>query len=57
MVGGSLLRSVLYLSTAAVLGAAIGFERQWRQRLAGLRQLCLTDSVRKETCFGCRRGE
>jgi putative Mg2+ transporter-C (MgtC) family protein len=27
----------LYLITAVVLGAAIGFERQWRQRLAGLR--------------------
>jgi putative Mg2+ transporter-C (MgtC) family protein len=37
MVGGSLLQSMLYLSTAVVLGAAIGFERQWRQRLTGLR--------------------
>src|SRR5262245_26047961 len=37
MAGGSLLQSMLYLSTAVVLGAAIGFERQWRQRLAGLR--------------------
>jgi putative Mg2+ transporter-C (MgtC) family protein len=27
----------LYLATAVVFGAAIGFERQWRQRLAGLR--------------------
>lgn len=27
----------LYLATATVLGAMIGVERQWRQRLAGLR--------------------
>jgi putative Mg2+ transporter-C (MgtC) family protein len=33
----SLLHTLLYLSTAVVLGAVIGFERQWRQRLAGLR--------------------
>jgi len=28
---------VLQLGTAVVLGALIGFERQWRQRMAGLR--------------------
>ncbi|TVQ31543.1 MAG: MgtC/SapB family protein [Geminicoccaceae bacterium] len=28
---------VLRLATALLLGAAIGFERQWRQRMAGLR--------------------
>jgi len=28
---------ILHLGTAVALGAAIGFERQWRQRLAGLR--------------------
>jgi putative Mg2+ transporter-C (MgtC) family protein len=33
----SLAYTLLYLGTAVVLGAAIGFERQWRQRLAGLR--------------------
>jgi putative Mg2+ transporter-C (MgtC) family protein len=33
----SLVHTLLFLGTAVVLGAAIGFERQWRQRLAGLR--------------------
>src|SRR5262245_48695498 len=28
---------VLRLGTALLLGAVIGFERQWRQRMAGLR--------------------
>jgi putative Mg2+ transporter-C (MgtC) family protein len=32
-----LLNAGLNLLAAAGLGAAIGFERQWRQRLAGLR--------------------
>lgn len=32
-----LFQSVLALSTAFALGTAIGFERQWRQRSAGLR--------------------
>jgi putative Mg2+ transporter-C (MgtC) family protein len=30
-------QTALNLSTAVALGAVIGFERQWRQRLAGLR--------------------
>ncbi len=34
---GALLVSFICLSTAFVLGAAIGLERQWRQRTAGLR--------------------
>jgi putative Mg2+ transporter-C (MgtC) family protein len=29
--------TLLHLGVAVLLGAAIGFERQWRQRLAGLR--------------------
>ncbi|NHB77748.1 MgtC/SapB family protein [Rhodobacter calidifons] len=29
--------AILNLGTALALGAAVGFERQWRQRLAGLR--------------------
>ena len=33
----SILPATLNLITAVVLGACIGFERQWRQRLAGLR--------------------
>jgi len=33
----SLLQAGLNLAAALGLGAAIGFERQWRQRLAGLR--------------------
>jgi putative Mg2+ transporter-C (MgtC) family protein len=33
----TLVQDFLYLATAVILGAAIGFERQWRQRLAGLR--------------------
>ena len=37
MVQSSLAQAAFYLATAVVLGAAIGFERQWRQRLAGLR--------------------
>jgi hypothetical protein len=32
----TLVQDFLYLATAVILGAAIGFERQWRQRLAGL---------------------
>ena len=32
-----LAQAGLNLLVAACLGAAIGFERQWRQRLAGLR--------------------
>jgi putative Mg2+ transporter-C (MgtC) family protein len=33
----SLWPAVLYLMSAVVLGGCIGFERQWRRRLAGLR--------------------
>ncbi|MDP4360812.1 MgtC/SapB family protein, partial [Escherichia coli] len=33
----SLAHAFLYLSSAVVFGAVIGFERQWRQRMAGLR--------------------
>jgi putative Mg2+ transporter-C (MgtC) family protein len=33
----SLVHTVLSLSAACLLGGLIGFERQWRQRLAGLR--------------------
>jgi putative Mg2+ transporter-C (MgtC) family protein len=33
----TLIQDFFCLVTAVVLGAAIGFERQWRQRLAGLR--------------------
>ncbi len=33
----SIEQAALNLAAALVLGAAIGFERQWRQRLAGLR--------------------
>ena len=32
-----LLQTALNLAVATALGAAIGFERQWRQRMAGLR--------------------
>ncbi len=32
-----ILQDGLNLLAAVALGAAIGFERQWRQRLAGLR--------------------
>lgn len=32
-----IIPAALNLGTALLLGAAIGFERQWRQRLAGLR--------------------
>lgn len=34
---GNLLHTLAVLSTAFVLGTGIGFERQWRQRSAGLR--------------------
>ncbi|HYZ23104.1 MAG TPA: MgtC/SapB family protein [Rhodopila sp.] len=34
---GLVLRTALALGAAFVLGTAIGFERQWRQRTAGLR--------------------
>ncbi|HZC96878.1 MAG TPA: MgtC/SapB family protein, partial [Bradyrhizobium sp.] len=33
----SIVQTALDLGTAVCLGAAIGFERQWRNRLAGLR--------------------
>ncbi|MGI4944011.1 MAG: MgtC/SapB family protein, partial [Janthinobacterium lividum] len=33
--------TVAVLATAFVLGTAIGFERQWRQRSAGLRTTVL----------------
>jgi putative Mg2+ transporter-C (MgtC) family protein len=33
----SFFQDILHLGTAVAIGAAIGFERQWRQRLAGLR--------------------
>jgi putative Mg2+ transporter-C (MgtC) family protein len=33
----SISQAVVSLGTAAFLGACIGFERQWRQRMAGLR--------------------
>jgi putative Mg2+ transporter-C (MgtC) family protein len=32
-----ILQSGLNLAIATALGAVIGFERQWRQRMAGLR--------------------
>src|SRR5215471_11205202 len=32
-----LLQTTINLAVAMALGAAIGFERQWRQRMAGLR--------------------
>jgi putative Mg2+ transporter-C (MgtC) family protein len=37
ILASELARLVLSLSTAFALGTAIGFERQWRQRSAGLR--------------------
>lgn len=33
----SIAHAFLYLASAVVFGAVIGFERQWRQRMAGLR--------------------
>jgi len=33
----SIVETILNLGYAVLLGAAIGFERQWRQRMAGLR--------------------
>ena len=33
----AILQTVLNLGAAFLLGGVIGFERQWRQRLAGLR--------------------
>jgi len=33
----TLLETVLRLGLAVVLGSAIGFERQWNQKMAGLR--------------------
>jgi putative Mg2+ transporter-C (MgtC) family protein len=36
-------QATLNLLVALLLGAAIGFERQWRQRLAGLRTNALVD--------------
>jgi hypothetical protein len=39
-------QATVNLSAAVTLGAVIGFERQWRQRLAGLRTNTLSgDSV------------
>jgi len=35
--GGAFVHTLLALATAFTLGTAIGFERQWRQRSAGLR--------------------
>ena len=35
------LQTLLALTVAFVLGTAIGFERQWRQRSAGLRTTVL----------------
>jgi len=37
MMDSNIAPAVLYLVAAVVLGGCIGFERQWRQRLAGLR--------------------
>jgi len=37
MMDSNIAPAVLNLITAVVLGGCIGFERQWRQRLAGLR--------------------
>ena len=33
----TILNSIIAISTTFILGAAIGFERQWRHRLAGIR--------------------
>ena len=37
MVNLAIQQTTAHLGVALILGAAIGFERQWRQRLAGLR--------------------
>ena len=37
MLNVTLAHTALYLLCAVACGACIGFERQWRQRLAGLR--------------------
>ena len=42
----SIVQTGLNLATAVGLGAAIGFERQWRNRLAGLR----TNTLVAKTC-------
>jgi putative Mg2+ transporter-C (MgtC) family protein len=34
---GSIDQAAIGLGVATLLGASIGFERQWRQRMAGLR--------------------
>lgn len=34
---GTILSTIINLGSAYILGGVIGFERQWRQRLAGLR--------------------
>src|SRR5579863_7404812 len=36
-VNASIDQAAIGLGTATILGACIGFERQWRQRMAGLR--------------------
>jgi putative Mg2+ transporter-C (MgtC) family protein len=36
-VNGSIYQAAICLGTATLMGASIGFERQWRQRMAGLR--------------------
>lgn len=40
----------IYLAAAFILGAAIGAERQWRQRMAGLRTNALVSVGRRCLC-------
>jgi len=46
-VNGSIDQAAISLAMATLMGACIGFERQWRQRMAGLRTNTLSRSARR----------
>jgi len=45
MIATSSLQFVLHLSGATALGAVVGLEREWRQRMAGTRTNALVAAV------------
>ena len=52
----SIDQSAINLVVATLLGAGIGFERQWRQRMAGLRTNTLV-AIGAASCEDLRRSQ
>jgi len=55
MITASPLQFFLHLSGATALGAIVGLERQWRQRMAGTRTNALVASAAAQNAISSRR--